>query len=471
MIPRFVSAVSILLWFSLGASGAPTEQTSPPGVTMSLRSRSPTGNLDGTELGLLAKRQRDGVIAKYSKRSLQKRGSTGYNLIVDEDYDSGYYGTLAIGTPLVSYDVYLDTGSSDLWVVGNTCGSACSGIAEYNPSSSSSFKNLSQSFIIEYGQGAAAGYVAQDVVQMAGFSVSNQGFAVVDETSTGLLTSPVSGLFGLAWETLAQSGQTPFWQTLASSGSLASAIFAVNLRRYSNATNPSSQEPGGEISFGYANTSLYTGSIDYINIPGTPSYWYLPLQSLTVQGSSISITSGTTAAIDTGTTNIAAPTNVVQSIYAQIPNSSPASGSWAGYYQYPCSTTVTVEFSFGGNNWTMSSADFKAAELSSSECIGAFFEYTASSGTPSWIIGDAFLKNVYSVFQYNPPAVGFAALSETALAANGVNGAVPSATIGTASATVTGTNGGSSLNDATSWIRRGLVQGVVALVTIAYLVL
>lgn len=29
---------------------------------------------------------------------------------------------------------------------------------------------------------------------------------------------------------------------------------------------------------GYTNSSLYTGSIDYINIPGTPSFWYLPLE-------------------------------------------------------------------------------------------------------------------------------------------------------------------------------------------------
>lgn len=28
---------------------------------------------------------------------------------------------------------------------------------------------------------------------------------------------------------------------------------------------------------GYTNTSLYTGDIDYIDIPGTPSYWYLDI--------------------------------------------------------------------------------------------------------------------------------------------------------------------------------------------------
>jgi cathepsin D len=56
--------------------------------------------------------------------------------------------------------------------------------------------------------------------------------------------------------------------------------------------------------------------------------------AITVQGNSVSITSGTTAVIDTGTTNIAGPASSIQAIYAQIPNSQPATGEWAGYYSF-----------------------------------------------------------------------------------------------------------------------------------------
>lgn len=49
-------------------------------------------------------------------------------------------------------------------------------------------------------------------------------------------------------------------------------------------------------------------------------------------------------------------------------------------------------------------------------------------------------KNVYSVFRYNPPSVGFAALSATAVAQNGIKAPVPSATIGAVSAEVTNTS-------------------------------
>lgn len=66
---------------------------------------------------------------------------------------------------------------------------------------------------------------------MAGFSVANQVFGVCDQVSKGLLNSPVSGLMGLAWNTIASSGATPFWQTLAASGAWDSPEMAFQLTR------------------------------------------------------------------------------------------------------------------------------------------------------------------------------------------------------------------------------------------------
>ena len=63
-----------------------------------------------------------------------------------------------------------------------------------------------------------------------------------------------------------------------------------------------------------------------------------------------------------------------------------------------------------------------------------------------------FLKNVYSVFQASPPSVGFAKLSEVALAMNGKDAPAPSATVGSfvASASETVDSGvrSSKTNDA-----------------------
>lgn len=66
---------------------------------------------------------------------------------------------------------------------------------------------------------------------MAGFEVSNQIFAVCDVVSTGIVTNPASGLIGLAFQTIASSGATPFWETLVTSGAWDEPLMAFQLTR------------------------------------------------------------------------------------------------------------------------------------------------------------------------------------------------------------------------------------------------
>jgi len=114
-------------------------------------------------------------------------------------------------------------------------------------------------------------------------------------------------------------------------------------------------------------------------------------------------------------------------------------------------------FGNSSQTWAISPDDFKLSELDEGECLGAFFELSGGGSAPPWIIGDTFLvsqflvvscslpdelyfnyeqKNVYSVFRYQPPSVGFAQLSGTAVDLNGASEAVPSPTSATTTATV-----------------------------------
>ena len=58
--------------------------------------------------------------------------------------------------------------------------------------------------------------------------------------------------------------------------------------------------------------------------------------ALTVQGNSISLGTGQNSysAIDTGTTLTGGPQSAVAEIYANVPDSSPGTGNWDGYYTY-----------------------------------------------------------------------------------------------------------------------------------------
>ncbi|KAJ6591613.1 aspartic peptidase domain-containing protein [Mycena vulgaris] len=419
------------------AFATPTPQ--PRGISMNLRHRVRPRSVE--DWGVWAKSQREGLTAKYGGPSSSERRSTGTNLITNQGADSSFYGSLAIGTPAVSFDVILDTGSADLWVAGSTCTQGCSSVPTFDSSASSTFKNTSTPFSITYGSGAAAGTLASETVQMAGFSVSSQVFGVCDQVSSKLLTTPVSGLLGLAWQAIASSGATPFWQTLASGDSWDSPLMAFQLTRFLNQSQSQDLEAGGSFTMGFVNSSLYTGDIEYIDMPtSTNTYWLLPITAITVQGNSIAVDSGTAsyAAIDTGTTLVGGPADQIANIYAQIPGSQAGTGNYDGYYLYPCDTSVTVALSFGGKSWAISPTDFELQEIGQGTCLGAFFTLTTGDSAPSWIVGDTFLKNVYSVFQYKPAAVGFASLSAYSLSMNGnVDLGAPSATIGSVLAAAT----------------------------------
>lgn len=53
-------------------------------------------------------------------------------------------------------------------------------------------------------------------------------------------------------------------------------------------------------------------------------------------------------AIDTGTTLIGGPPDVIASIYALIPGAQEATGAYSGYWIYPCAENFTLGLQFGG---------------------------------------------------------------------------------------------------------------------------
>lgn len=181
--------------------------------------------------------------------------------------------------------------------------------------------------------------------------------AVADEVSEDFLFAPVSGLIGLAFQPIAQSQASPFWETLANGNQFSSPEMAFWLTRFDNVADATQNEPGGAFTLGGTNSSLFTGDIDFVNIPSdvTPSFWLLPLQGLsrsnmfhctliitlvtsevTVQGNSVTVPTGDDglAAIDTGTTLIAGPNSAVASIYQQIKGSQALSGQMEGFWAF-----------------------------------------------------------------------------------------------------------------------------------------
>jgi len=369
--------------------------------------------------------------------------------LTDHNLDASYSGSITIGTPGQSFDVVLDTGSSDLWVASSNCSSGCAGMTAFNGGESKSFVPLGTLFSIQYGSGSASGTLVQDEVTLGGYTVASQTFALCSTIASGLISASVSGILGLSWQSLAYSRATPWWVTLAESSSWSEPLFAFYLKRYRDVAGAETVETdGGKATFGYLDSSLYSGEVTYVTVPNNAQYWQIPMDSMKIQGTTISLGSSENVAVDTGTTLIGGPESIIAAIYAAIPGSSQMTGSYANYYQYPCTTSINFQITLGGYTITITDADFNLGRYSSDTtmCTGAAFIQALPSSSPvQWILGDTALKNVYSVYRYSPPAVGFANLASDGATTSGVSTTIP---VGSSLAVATGgvaTTSGSSV--------------------------
>lgn len=370
-----------------------------------------------------------------SSQNQRRAGSTS---LTNVQYDSSWVAPLYGGTPSKQYQVVLDTGSADLWISSQY----------YSPSSSSSFQNYTTPFDIQYGSGEVAGYEATDTFTLAGTTVNNLHFAVANSVSSGLTNAAMEGIMGMGFQRLASSGEPPFWVVSGVN------TFSFYLERAS-LTSPDQTQAGGILTLGGTNSSLYQGDISYNSLL-EELYWMVRLGAAGTKGSNVNLNSLTRAAIDTGTTLIGGPDSVVQSLYIQIPNSR-SQGN--GYYSFPCSSSIDATLTFNGVQYTIPDSDFIAGTLDSSgsQCLGAFFGLGSSSQTDlQWIVGDAFLKNVYSIFTTNGnngnAGVGFASL------ASGLNSGTNSKSVG--SSTTSSTSSSPAPRTVAGWSMSALVAAV-----------
>ncbi|KAJ7491358.1 aspartic peptidase domain-containing protein [Mycena galericulata] len=343
----------------------------------------------------------------------QRRGTTEDLNITDLSTDTYYSIPISIGTPPQHFSLALDTGSSDLWVAATSCSGCPSGFVPYDSSASSTaLANGSALVTTAFGTGSATGSVFKDTIQMGTYSVEQSTFMVAASVSTNLIVSEISGVVGLAFQGLAKTGGTPFWQSIITSGQAAAPEMGMWLARAAGTSNTTSDALGGVFTFGGTNTSLYAiQDVEFLNLTGPAStYWMLNVSSFQARNQRINITRSTSlAAFDTGTTGIGGPPAEVEAIWATVPGSS-LSTSGDGFYQFPCNTLLDIAVSFVGSRvLLLNEVDMNLGPISGNFCLGAIFALTPDSASaPGWVFGTAFLKNYYTIFRSEPPSMSFA---------------------------------------------------------------
>ncbi|KAI0373731.1 acid protease [Pilatotrama ljubarskyi] len=326
-------------------------------------------------------------------------GKRGAVPLTDQSFDLEWTGPITIGNPPQNFTIDFDTGSSDLWVPAASCES-CSNHALYDPSKSSESTKHNGTFQIRYGDGSStSGIPYSDTVTVGGVVATAQRFAAVTNESSTFTNDPSDGVFGLGFPALSNLNSKPFFFTAMEQGTAPEGAFAFKL-----------DQSGSELFIGGTNKDLYKGDIEYHNLTSSVGFWQIGGASVSVQGKQVA--TGFDTVIDSGSTIMTAPMAAAAAFWASV-DGAQVFDKDQGLWSLPCDSFPEVSFSWGGKTWTISAEDFNAGmvEFGSDQCIGALAGSDLGLGKDTWLLGDTFMKSVYSVFSVDKKAVGFAELA------------------------------------------------------------
>ncbi|ODQ79173.1 hypothetical protein BABINDRAFT_162222 [Babjeviella inositovora NRRL Y-12698] len=401
----------------------PTYAVATPGVFKVDFNVHRGSSIDSAELGAsaqLSKREADGVVTMQ---------------IVNEN--TFYMANLSVGSNSQNVGVLVDTGSSDLWIMGSDnsfcargtakrdlkqanpadrqkrdTGNAidCSTYGTFDKSASTSFQSNNTKFAIQYADNTfATGGWGYDKVVIGSLTVDNLSFAVADlsNSTMGVLGIGLAGL-----ETTyssATTGSKPYMyenlpMKMKSDGLIEKNIYSLYLNQ-GIATY-------GSVLFGGVDHSKYVGNLVTVPIVNSLAKYYanplkteITLDSVSYEGNNLMSTS-TIALLDSGSTLSYLPSSVVSAAVSALGLSY---NSRVQAYTGSCSSfnNKSFTFTFSGATITVPASNFLMSLVlsngqSSNTCAFGMIE---SSQT---VLGDSFLRAAYVVYDLDDYEISLA---------------------------------------------------------------
>jgi len=363
------------------------------------------------------KRERDGLVQLLNASKEDDALKTGnLRAVVDDhnvqeseseiikDYaNAQYYGVVEIGTPPQSFEVIFDTGSSNLWVpkVGCThCGLPfISHKSKYDDSKSSTYEADGTEFNIQYGSGSVTGFFSKDDVTLADDLVINDvEFAeITDAGGLGMAYSigKFDGILGLGFTSISVGGVPTIFEAAIKQNKVDQPIFSFYL----------GDNKDGELTFGGYDASKFEGDLEYVKLESA-TYWEIALDSITAGDYKKDSADGKiTAIVDSGTSLMTGPRSEI----VKLAKAAGATPNIVGEYTIDCKKVPDlpdVVFTIGGTDYTVPGP--KTVIQAQGTCLFAFMALDIPAPGPQWILGDVFMREYYTVFNYLDETIGFA---------------------------------------------------------------
>lgn len=318
----------------------------------------------------------------------------GDNVAINNYMDAQYYGQLTIGTPPQTFNVVFDTGSSNLWVPNAKEGTIFNTHNKYDSSKSSTYKANGTEFKIQYGSGSLSGFLSTDDVVVGSKTVKAQTFAeATSEPGISFKVAKFDGICGMAWQSISVDAVKPVWYSL---------LDQSDERKFAFYLGDTNKGTSSEMTIGGVDSSKYTGDITYVKL-SAETYWQFEVDSLSV--GDVSETKFQAIA-DTGTSLIAGPTEVMDSINKAI---GAKKVLISNEYTVDCSkidSLPTVNIQLAGKAFNLEAKDYVLQVQG--QCLSGFMGLDALSSRSLYILGDVFIRKYYTVFDAANAQVGFA---------------------------------------------------------------
>ncbi|PLW16852.1 hypothetical protein PCANC_09453 [Puccinia coronata f. sp. avenae] len=311
---------------------------------------------------------------------------------------------IQVGNPPKKFLVSIDTGSSDFFLASSKCPtSQCAGKNIYTPQQSSDSQGTNKSYTVSFGDGSSVkADLMTDTVSIGGFTLPKIGVGVVTQLSPQFQSSTgdtSDGLMGFGFPSLSQSKTSPFFTALTKQNEQ----YGVMGSRFSRKS-----DSGSEITIGGVNPAGFKGAFTTLNVMAMkdqpPGFWDVSFDGAIVNGKTLKLSSSI-ATIDTGTSVIGVPQEDARAIYASIPGATSSSG---GQFSFPCQSMPAVSMVFGGRKFDINPADMSIGKNKERRCVGGIIGLDKKG---VWLVGQVFLKNVYTVYDQRNYTVSFADLS------------------------------------------------------------
>eukprot|EP00405_Crypthecodinium_cohnii_P015351 CAMPEP_0206457492 /NCGR_PEP_ID=MMETSP0324_2-20121206/22994_1 /ASSEMBLY_ACC=CAM_ASM_000836 /TAXON_ID=2866 /ORGANISM="Crypthecodinium cohnii, Strain Seligo" /LENGTH=417 /DNA_ID=CAMNT_0053928625 /DNA_START=71 /DNA_END=1324 /DNA_ORIENTATION=+ len=319
---------------------------------------------------------------------------------------SEYYGKITVGTPPQEFSVVFDTGSGNLLLPSKQCkDEACTSHRRFDAAASKTALDVAFSsapdgavekggdrdvVTITFGTGEISGVFVKDHICVGKICTHADFVAATEESDEPFSLVPFDGIFGLGLQQMSEGPHFNVFDCMIRDKVLKAPIFAV----FFGATDT---EPS-EITFGQYNESRMAGPLFWAPV-SNPGYWQVGMTDITIGGLRQALChGGCEVAVDTGTSLMAGPTDIVNDLTHKLAVASNCSN----FDKLP-----DLGFVLGDHVLTLKPDDY--VDKSEDGCSVALMtlDIPPPKG-PLFIFGDPFLRKYYTVYDRQELRVGFA---------------------------------------------------------------